>query len=170
MAKAFDAIWINGLLCKLMILNFLCYLVQTISACLRVRKFEASFQMATSSCRVIRVRVEQGGLISPILVSLYVNDMPTPSHHVELALYMNDMAIIATSRSPVLLISCLELYLNDLQRWLTEWRITINVSKSTVIVFTRAGWHYIKPRLFALFEEPIQWVDTTHYLGVSQDT
>jgi len=37
-------------------------------------------------------------LISPILFSLYVNDMPPPSHNVELALYADDTAIIATSR------------------------------------------------------------------------
>jgi hypothetical protein len=167
--KAFDAIWIDGLLFKQTILNSPSYLVQTISAYLWGRKFEASFQMATSSCRVIRVWVAQGGLISPILVSLYVNDMPTPSHHVELALYASDMAIIATSRNPTLLVSYLELYLSDLQRWLTEWRITINVSKRTAIIFARAGRRYIKPRSFTLFGEPIKWVDTTRYLGMGQD-
>ena len=57
--------------------------------------------------------------------------MPSPSHHVELALYVDDMAIIATSRKPTLLVSYLESYLNDLQRWLSEWTIAINVSKST---------------------------------------
>jgi hypothetical protein len=92
------------------------------------------------------------------------------THHVELALYANDMAIIATSRSPTLLVRYLESYLNDLQWWLTEWRIAINVSNSTAIIFARAGRHYIKPRPITLFWVPIQWVDTTRYLGVSQDT
>jgi len=57
-----------------------------------------------------------GGLISPVLFSLYVNDMPSPSHHVELALYADDTAIIATSRKPTLLVSYLESYLHDIQR------------------------------------------------------
>jgi hypothetical protein len=39
----------------------------------------------------------QGGLISPVLFSLYVNDMPTPSHHIEMALYADDTADIAMS-------------------------------------------------------------------------
>jgi hypothetical protein len=155
-AKAFNAIWIDGLLFKLTILNCLFYLVQTISAYLRGRRFEASFQTATSSCRVIRFWVAQGGLIFPIHVSLYVNDMSAPSHHVELAVCVNDMAIIATSRSPTLLISYLESYLSDLQWCLTEWRIAINVSKSTAIIFARAGWCYIKPQPLTLFVEPIQ--------------
>jgi len=75
----------------------------------------------------MRAEVAQGGLISPVLFSLYVNDMPSPSHHVELALYADDTAVIATSRKPTLLVSYLESYLNDLQRWLSEWRIAINI-------------------------------------------
>jgi len=56
------------------------------------------------------------------------------SHHVELTLYANDTAIITTSRKRTLLVSYLESYLNDVQRWLIEWRIVINVSKSTAII------------------------------------
>jgi len=92
-----------------------------------------------------------------------------PSHHVELALYADDTAIIATSRKPTLLVSYLESYLNDLQRWLSEWRIAINVTKSTAIIFARAGRRFIRPRPVTLFGEPIQWVETTRYLGVTLD-
>ena len=93
----------------------------------------------------MRAGVAQDGLIFPILFSLYVNDMPSPSHHVDLALYADDTAIIATSRKPTLLVSYLDSYLNDLQRWLSEWRMAINVSKSTAIIFARAGRRFIQP-------------------------
>ena len=75
-------------------------------------------------------------MISPVLFILYVNDMPSPSHHVELALYADDTAVIATSRKSTLLASYLESYLNDLQRWLSECRIAINVSKSSAMIFS----------------------------------
>ena len=75
----------------------------------------------------MRAGVAQGRLISPDLFSLYV-DMPSPSYHVELVLYADDTAVIATSRKPTLLVSYLESYLNDLQRLLSEWRIAINIS------------------------------------------
>jgi hypothetical protein len=65
--------------------------------------------------------------------------MPTPSHHVELSLYADDTATIATSRKPTLLVSYLESYLKDLQRWLSEFRIAINVSKSTEIIFASSS-------------------------------
>ena len=56
----------------------------------------------------MRARVAQGGLNSPILFSLYVNDMPSPSHYLELAINADDTAIIATSCKPTLLVSYLE--------------------------------------------------------------
>jgi hypothetical protein len=63
--------------------------------------------------------VAQGGLISPVLFSPYVNDIHSLLHHVELAIYADDTAIIATSRKPTLLVSYLESYLNCLQRWMS---------------------------------------------------
>jgi hypothetical protein len=71
--------------------------------------------------------------------------MLLPSHHIDLALYADYLAIIATSRKPTLLFSYLEPYLNNLHRWLSEWRIAINVSKSTAIIFARAGLRFIQP-------------------------
>jgi hypothetical protein len=61
--------------------------------------------------------------------------MPTPSQHIKLALYVDDMAIIATSCKRTLLVTYLQSYLSNLQWWLSEWRITINVSKSSAIIF-----------------------------------
>jgi len=114
--------------------------------------------------------VAQEVLISPVLFRLYVNDMPPPSHHVELALCAVDAAIIAVSRMPTLHVSYLESYLNDLQRWFSEWNIVINVPKSTAIIFASAGRRFIQHGLVTLFGEPIEWVDTTRYLGLILDT
>jgi hypothetical protein len=91
-----------------MLLNFPSYIVHTVSSYFKDRSFEASFQTATSSRRGIRAGVAQGGLISSVLFSLYVNDMPPSSHHVELEHYTNDTAIIATSYEPTLHVSYLE--------------------------------------------------------------
>ena len=118
----------------------------------------------------MRAGVAEGRLISPVLFSLYVNDMPPHSHHVELALYADDTAIIATFRKPTLLLSYLVYYLNELQPWLSDWRIAINVTKSTAIIFAPAGRRFIQPQPLTLFGELIEWVDTTRYLGVTLDT
>jgi hypothetical protein len=68
-----------------------------------------------------------GGLISHALFSLFVYYMPVPSNHVELALYEDDMALIAMYRKATLLVSYLESFLGDLDRWLKERRFATNV-------------------------------------------
>jgi hypothetical protein len=125
--KAFGTVWIEGHLYKLTILNFPSYIVHLISSYLRGRMFEASFLAVALSRRGMRAGLAQSGLISPVLFSLYVNDMPTHSRNVNLAIYVGDTAVIVTSRKPTLFVRYLESYLSKLHRWLTEWRIAINV-------------------------------------------
>jgi hypothetical protein len=138
-AKDLDTVWVKGLLYKLIVLNFPSFVVKTISSYLDCRTFQTSFQSATSTRRGMRAGVAQGRLVSPVLFSMYVNDIPTPSRHVELAQYADDTALVATSRSPSLLVGYLEDYLGRLERWLRDWRIAINVSKSTAVLFDKAA-------------------------------
>jgi hypothetical protein len=58
---------------------------------------------------------------------------------VELAQYADDTALIATSRDPSLLVGYLEGYLGRLELWLRSWRIAINVSKSTAVLFAKTA-------------------------------
>jgi len=104
--------------------------------------------------------VAQGGNISfhPIQS---VNDMLSPSRHA------GDTTVIAVSRQAMLLVKYLETCFSDLEQWLREWSLAINVKKSFAVLFAKAGRRIAKPRLFG---EPIQWVDTAHYPGVTIDT
>jgi hypothetical protein len=117
----------------------------------------------------MRGGVAQGGLVCPVLLSLYVNDMPMPSLHVGLALYADDTALIATSHCPVLLVRYLETYLNRLEHWLQNW-IAISVSKSTAVLFAKTTRRIQGPRPPQLFGQPIQWVETARYLEITLDT
>jgi hypothetical protein len=118
----------------------------------------------------MRAGVAHGGLISSVLLSLYVNDIPTPSRRVYLAQYADDTALVATSRSPSLLVRYMEAYLGRLEHWQRDRRITINMSKSTAVLFVHAARRIQKPRQCYFLGEPIQWVETERYLGVTLDT
>jgi hypothetical protein len=109
--------------------------------------------------------VAQGGLVSPVLFRLYDNDMPVTSRHVQLALYVDDPAVIATSRKSALLIRYMETYLSELERWLGEWRIAIKVSKSNEMLFANVAWRQVQ-----FLGEPIKWTDTVRYLRVNLDS
>jgi hypothetical protein len=77
-AKAFDTVLVEGLLYRFTVLNFSSQLVKTISSYVQNRTFQATFQSATSTCCGMWADVAQGGIVSPVLFSLYVNDMPVP--------------------------------------------------------------------------------------------
>jgi hypothetical protein len=81
-AKAFETVWISGILYKLKILNLPTYLVKTISTHPTSHTFDASFHPATYTNRCIPVGIAQGGIISPVWVSMYVNEMPSSFGHV----------------------------------------------------------------------------------------
>jgi hypothetical protein len=118
----------------------------------------------------MRAGVVQGGLVSPMLFSLYGNDIPTPSRHVELTHYADDTALVATSRNPSLLVGYLEAYFGRMERCLRDWRIAINVSKNTAVLFVKAARRIQKPRAMQFLGEPIEWFETPRYLVVTLDT
>jgi hypothetical protein len=96
----------------------------------------------------MRVGVSQGGLISPVHLCLMSTTCPHP--RTTSSWPYTWTTIIANSRKSTLLVSYLESYLNDLQRWLSEWRIATNVNMSTAIMFACAGRLFIKPRPLTL--------------------
>jgi hypothetical protein len=83
--KAFDTVWVKGLLYMLTVINLPSYVVKSISSFRDCRSLRTPFQTATYTTRVMRAAVAQGGNVSPVLTYLYVNNIPTPSRHVELA-------------------------------------------------------------------------------------
>ena len=124
--------------------------------------FETSSQTDTSTCRRMQAVLAQGGIITPVLFSPYVNDMPSLFRHVELALYAEDTAVIAMFLWQALLIKYLGTYLSDLEWWLSKW--------STAMLFAKAGRSIPKPRPVQLFGDPLLSVDTVCFLGVTLDT
>lgn len=75
----------------------------------------------------MRDGVSQGEFVQPELFSLYVNDIPAHSLHVELAQYADDTTFVATCRNPSLLFSYLETYVSRREHWLRDWRTDIVV-------------------------------------------
>jgi hypothetical protein len=111
--KAFDTVWVKGLIYRQTVLNFPSYLVKTVSY-LDCGTFQTSFKSTTCTRSVMPAGVAQGGLVT-LYSSACVHDIPTTSHHVELAQYADGTALIATSRDPSLLVGYLEAYLGRLE-------------------------------------------------------
>jgi hypothetical protein len=103
--------------------------------------------------------VGSGILVYPVPFRLYRNDIHTSSHHVKLAKYAEDTAVIATSRDPSLLVGYLEAYLGRLDLWLRNWWIAMNVPKSTAVLFAKASRRVRQPR-------PVHFLRRANGVGV----
>ncbi|GFW54514.1 RNA-directed DNA polymerase from mobile element jockey [Trichonephila clavipes] len=121
-----------------------------------------------SSPRPIRSGLPQGSLSSPLLFTVYVNDVPqTDLSH--LAMFADDTAIITQNKRFSVVISNLQHYISLLELWLTDWKVKVNASKSACLMFTR------RPRLpvgltpVQIFGPPVPWVHVAMYLGLFLD-
>ncbi|GBN12462.1 putative RNA-directed DNA polymerase from transposon BS, partial [Araneus ventricosus] len=74
--KAFDRVWIRGLIHKLIGYKTPPHLLQLLKSYLEERKFAVKIGNSISEAKIMRAGIPQGGKISPVLYSLYVNDIP----------------------------------------------------------------------------------------------
>ena len=78
--KAYDTIWTRGLLRKLINYNFPAYLIAFLQSYLTGRTFTVVVDGASSSYRTQRAGLPQGAVLSPILFTLYISDIPRIPH------------------------------------------------------------------------------------------
>jgi len=76
--KAYDTLWITGLLYKLITLKVPMYLLWILKAFLTERNFTVHVNEETSSIKTTPAGLPQGAVLSTSLFSLYISDIPHP--------------------------------------------------------------------------------------------
>lgn len=132
--KAFDSVWHDGLIHKLIKMKIPSYLIRLINAFIRNRHFSVYVNNNISNKIKIPAGLAQGTCISPILYALFVADIPTdPS--TKIALYADDTAIYSSSKQTNTIVNRLNSSLASLQNYFNKWRIKLNSSKTQAIIF-----------------------------------
>lgn len=167
--KAFDRVWHDGLLQKMIQLQYQASTVNIIRSFLCYRSFSARVGTSSSSTRQLRAGVPQGSCLSPLLFNIYASDMPT-HFNTEMAQFADDTMIMTLAHRPSTIITRLQFQLNQLDEWFKRNRIRVNANKSAATVFI--GNKKLVPRLAAQLSidgNPIPWERTVKYLGVVLD-
>lgn len=168
--KAFDSIWHDGLIYKLIKLNLPTFLIRMISAFIRHRKFSVYVNNAKSMDINMPAGLAQGTCISPILYSLFIADMPKLKA-TELALYADDTATYTSAKNSNVIIKRLAHALQNLEQYFRKWKIKINPNKTQAILFTfdnkrrRIPTHTLKHN-----NQIINLQNSVNYLGIHFDT
>ena len=165
--KAFDRVWITGLLYKLIKYEIPACYIHLLNSYLRNRKFCVSVGNELSSNRNIEAGVPQGSLLGPTLFSLYINDIPK-TNQTSLALFADDTCIFARSWQPRMATRYIQNHLNQLEPWFAKWKIKINVTKCEAINFTKRKRN--PDTNLTLFNRDIQWSRSVKYLGIILDS
>lgn len=169
-AQAFDKVWHDGLIYKMISLKFPPYLIKIIRHYLTDRTFQAQIGSTMSGVRNIEAGVPQGSILGPFLFCIYINDMPKNIPGITYALYADDTALLCSSWNARHAFSRLQLALDELENWYTLWRIRINVTKSVAVLFTRQVTHKkTNHESLTLFDDEIPEAKSAKYLGVTLD-
>ncbi|GFX59402.1 RNA-directed DNA polymerase from mobile element jockey [Trichonephila clavipes] len=155
-AKAFDKIWYDGLLYKMMRLGFSDQLIKIIHSYLNSREFRVRVENSLSTPRPILSGVPQGSLLGPKLFNLYINDIPK-AVEVHLAMYADNTAIFTQNIYNCNIIERLQNYVIRLETWLNDWKMKVNASKSACFLLTRQRCIGNLPHV-NIFNQPVPWV------------
>lgn len=162
--KAFDSVWYDGLLHKLIVKNCPSHLVKIIHSFLKGRSFHVKVNGKISKTQIINFGVPQGSVLSPCLYNIFISDMPTHKH-CERALYADDTALYSSSRFVKSIESNLKTYYKNLNAYFNKWKIKINHEKTQAVFCSNRRTKQLPSGPLVLHSEEVQWNDSIKYLG-----
>lgn len=164
--KAFDTVWHEGLLHKLLNLDVPMPLIKLIQSYLTDRKFQVHIGNTISSPQSIPAGVPQGSIVGPYLFLIFVNDIPIQPR-TKLACFADDTASYTSSDDTDLIIGRLQYSIELLQDYFKKWKLKINEDKTEAIFFSRA--RQPPTRTLKIAGHKVPWKTSVRYLGVRMD-
>lgn len=167
--KAFDSVWIDGLLYKLIQYRLPKPIIVLVHSYLTGRRVAVKVNSSLSAVKEIKAGVPQGSALSPRLFSLYINDTPKlPTTN--LALYADDTALYHSSFSAEIANRQLQIHVRLLEKYYKKWKIKLNSDKTESITFSRKFTNNVIRQPLVVGGKPVPVSPTAKYLGVTLDS
>lgn len=165
--KAFDTVWHQGLIFKMIKARFSPWLIKMIHSYLLQRTFSVSLGSSYSDDRHAGSGVPQGSVLGPVLFLFYIHDLPRHPY-TNLTIFADDTSIRSTHARADVATRHLQEHLDLLARFYDKWRIKINATKSENVLFTRRRrFTSDEPSQLRLNGSIIQRKSQVKYLGVT---
>ena len=133
--KAFDRVHLPGLIHKLQAAGLRGQALAWCSHFVTGRYQRVRVGNVLSPPEPLHAGVPQGAILSPLLFSLYVNDIVS-SVDEEVNLFADDTSVYVTDKSASSLQRRLQSVIDRLSLWFRSWAVTVNPSKSALMVLT----------------------------------
>ena len=134
--RAFDLLWIDGLLLKLLEFNIVGNMFKWIKNFLLDRKYQVKVGEKLSFVYSTDNGTPQGSTLSPLLFLIMINDFPKLSKYTDHALFADDSTIWRSGNNLSLVLNHIQNDLDILGKWCNKWGFVINTDKTTAILFT----------------------------------
>ena len=166
--SAFDTVNHTILLNKLELYGIRGHGLAWIKSYLKDREFQVAINNTFSSKRTLNIGIPQGSILGPILFIIYNNDLPMVSNKLSTTLYADDTNFSIKDSDYDALISSLNCELTKVYEWTLANRLTINTSKTEMLLFTNRRVTTSDDEI-TLNGENVGWVDYARFLGVIID-
>ena len=135
--KAFDKVWTDGLLVKLLRSGIKGNMFQWTKSYLHNRRARVSVDGHCGRKVLLRQGVPQGGALSPSLFILFINDIDAElPRGVNAALYADDLVLWCSEEHAATATYRIQIALENVAAWAESWCVTVNREKSTATLFT----------------------------------
>lgn len=167
--KAFDSVWRNALLLKLLyqevgtkFYNLIKDMYSRVSTCIKIGDKMTPFFESFSG-------VKQGDVISPILFNFFINDIPDlfdvkddpailGTRSISCIQYADDLVLMSETKEG--LQSCLD----KLFGYCKQWHLDVNTEKTKIMIFNPTGKKYCD---IFIFDKAVMEVTNSYtYLGI----
>lgn len=170
-SRAFDLVWQDAIIYKMMSMNFGRELCRITADFLRKRTFRVKLDDSLSNIRPVLAGVPQGSLLGPTLYNIFLSDIPPPPTGDLILIYADDILIAASGPRARSVNARLRDYLNRLFDFFCKWDMKLNMDKTNAIIFKgRRRGLYPNCRQFVpsldIGGELIRTKDRIKYLGV----
>ena len=166
--KAFDKVWKDGLLVKLQRSGVANNMLQWIKGYLYNRRARVTVNGQTGKKVLLRHGVPQGGVLSPTLFLIFINDLvESLPKGVNAALYADDLVLWCKEEYATTATYRINQALGRLHEWSEKWCVKINKEKSSTSLFTLSP--KAKAGKITLGETTLQTEEEVTYLGVTFD-
>ena len=142
--KAFDSVWHEGLFRKMENKGINGNFLELIKSIYKNTKCAVKINNKTTNFFNYEQGVQQGNLLSPLLLNLYVNDIfeeikndssvtLNEKEYFNALMYADDMIIMSTTQEG------LQKSLNALNDFCNKWKLNVNFKKTKCMIFSRSA-------------------------------
>ena len=166
--SAFDTVNHSILLSKLELYGIRGHPLNWFKSYLCERKFFVSLSGSSSPDKTVNIGIPQGSILGPLLFIIYNNELPKVSNILSTTLFADDTNFSITSNSYDTMIFTLNEELDKIENWTAANRLTINTSKTELMIFTNRQF-VLDDMNVVLGGVSLEFNDHARFLGVIVD-